>query len=548
MASRQEGVTLGPYRIIEQVGLGGMATVYKAYQPSMDRYVALKVLPQHYAKDPEFVERFLREARTIARLEHPNILPVYDFGEENGVTYLAMRYLEGGTLKDVLALGRLSMADAAEILTQIGSALDYAHRQGVAHRDVKPTNIMVDSEGWAYLTDFGIAKVLEGTSELTAGAIGTPAYMAPEQSLGQAIDARTDIYSLGIILYEIVTGRVPYEAETPVAVALAHIHRPLPLPREINPAVPEPIERVILKALAKDPDDRFDSAGEFAEALKAAIAEAGVESAETQLRTLAIEVRDSLIARTEPVTQAAFRDALAREISVPEVQPRKRFPIWAWAIIGAVIVAAAVGGLALMGVLSGGGPAAYDNFDDPAFDGGFDTGLWILRGPCDVAQTDGELRIAFDEPCILEASTELIAGADLESMEARIQVESTENAIADHALIFWTDDIPSGGRWAVHCGLTTTDEGLVANAWINRDDGGRVERFPAEFGAWYDVRLAVDPDTMEMTCMVNDRTIMSFMPERTEILREARFSRGIGVVADPNVSGVMYADDVVLIP
>jgi tRNA A-37 threonylcarbamoyl transferase component Bud32 len=544
MAAQQEGVTLGPYRIIEQVGMGGMATVYKAYQPSMDRYVALKVLPQHYAKDPKFVERFLREARTIARLEHPNILPVYDFGEENGVTYLAMRYLEGGTLKDVLALGRLSLADAAEILTQISSALDYAHRKGVAHRDVKPTNIMVDGEGWAYLTDFGIAKVLEGTSDLTAGAIGTPAYMAPEQSLGKGVDARADIYSLGIILYEIVTGRVPYEADTPMAVALAHIHRPLPLPRDIEPTVPEPIERVILKALAKDPNDRFASANEFAGALKGAIAESDIDPAETQLRTLAIEVRDSLIGRTEPVTQAAFRDALTRPVTAPGAPPRRRFPIWAWGIVGAVVVAAVVGGLALMGVFSGGGQGVYDDFENTDFDGGFDTWLWILDGPCDVAQTDGALRVAFDESCRFEASTELVAGGDLESMEALLQVESTENAIVDHFLAFWTDD---ASEWAVFCGLTTTADGVIANAWAP-GEGILGENFPVTFGGWYEARLAVAPDTMRVTCTVNDRTIMSFVPEHADALREARFSRGLVISADPGVSGVMHMDDVILIP
>src|SRR5574341_430893 len=187
MASRKEGTTLGPYRIIEQVGMGGMATVYKAYQASMDRYVALKILPAHYALDPKFVERFNREARTIAKLEHKNILPVYDFGEENGVTYLAMRYLDGGTLKDVLGLGRLTLSDAVDIMAQVCAALDYAHRQGVIHRDVKPANIMIDSEGAAYLTDFGIAKVLvfvTGAITETGAAVGTPAYMAPEQSLG----------------------------------------------------------------------------------------------------------------------------------------------------------------------------------------------------------------------------------------------------------------------------------------------------------------------------------------------------------------------------
>jgi serine/threonine protein kinase len=299
------GKTLGGYRIVEQVGMGGMATVYKAYQSSMERYVALKILPSHYAADPKFVRRFIREARTIAKLEHRNILPVHDFGEEDGVTYLAMRYLDGGTLKDMLAQGRPTLIDIAELMSQICAALDYAHRQGVVHRDVKPANIMIDDEGSVFLTDFGIAKALEGTAELTEPGvgIGTPAYMAPEQSLGKKVDGRTDIYALGVILYEMVVGRPPYGADTPMAVALAHIHEPLPLPRGIKPDIPEPIEAVIIKALSKDPGDRYQTANELAQAFKQALAESGPLPAETTLQMLLSKVRATRAA--PPVRVAA---------------------------------------------------------------------------------------------------------------------------------------------------------------------------------------------------------------------------------------------------
>lgn len=259
----------------------------------MERYVALKILPEHYARDPEFVRRFNREARTIARLEHKNILPVYDFGEEGGVTYLAMRYLESGTLKDVLEIGRLMLPDAVHILQQVCSALDYAHREGVVHRDVKPSNVMIDDEGEAYLTDFGIAKVLESSEQLTAtgGVLGTPAYMAPEQVMGQPVDARADIYALGIILYEMALGRVPYDADTPMAVALAHVREPLPLPRELDPNLPEPIEVVILKALAKEPGDRYPTASQLSAALDKAVSTADIDESGSTLRTLATHAR-----------------------------------------------------------------------------------------------------------------------------------------------------------------------------------------------------------------------------------------------------------------
>ena len=223
------GQTLGPYRLTEQIGLGGMATVYKAYQASVDRYVAVKVLPRQFAEDPTFMGRFEQEARTIAKLEHPHILPVHDYGEQKRITYLVMRFVEAGTLKDLIASqSPLSPEECLRIVQQVGGALDYAHSQGVIHRDIKPSNVLVDPRGDCFLTDFGIARLVEGTTEFTATGriVGTPAYMAPEQGMGEKADARSDIYALGIILYEMVTGKVPYEAETPLAVLMKHASAP----------------------------------------------------------------------------------------------------------------------------------------------------------------------------------------------------------------------------------------------------------------------------------------------------------------------------------
>jgi serine/threonine protein kinase/ligand-binding sensor domain-containing protein len=271
------GKTLGAYQILEQIGQGGMATIFKAYQPAMDRYVAVKVLPSHFTEDETFVARFTQEARTLARLEHPHILPVHDYGEQEGVTYLVMRYIDAGTLKDLIARGGpLELEQAARILDQVGRALGYAHSQEVIHRDIKPANIMIDAGGNTFLTDFGIAKLVAGTAQFTAtGAIvGTPAYMAPEQGMADPVDHRSDIYALGVVLYEMVTGRVPFEAETPLAVLLQHVNAPLPPPRLIKPDLPEKVERVILKAMAKAPDDRFQTAEDMVEALQKALADA----------------------------------------------------------------------------------------------------------------------------------------------------------------------------------------------------------------------------------------------------------------------------------
>jgi serine/threonine protein kinase/N-acetylneuraminic acid mutarotase len=264
------GRTIGQYRVVEQLGMGGMATVYKAYHPAMERYVALKIPPEYLTRDPNFRARFIREARTLARLEHPHILPVYDFGEEDGLPYMVMRYVDGGTLRELMAKGPLPLDQALRLVREVAEALGYAHRQGVTHRDVKPANVLLDRNGAALLTDFGIAKILDENTELTGAgvALGTPQYMAPEQVQGKPVDARTDIYSLGVVLYEVTTGRRPFAAETPLALAMMHVSESLPLPRQVNPAVPDAVERIILRAMAKDPADRFQTAEELATALQ----------------------------------------------------------------------------------------------------------------------------------------------------------------------------------------------------------------------------------------------------------------------------------------
>lgn len=278
MDNIQPGQMLGSYRIINQIGRGGMANVYKAYQPSIDRYVAIKVLPSQLAESKQFAARFQQEARIIARLEHPHILPVFDYGESDGTAYFVMRYLDTGTLKDLMESGRpLSLEDIDRIFTQLADALSYAHAHGVIHRDLKPANALVDSSGNIFLTDFGIARLLESASPRltqTDAIMGTPAYISPEQAQGQTVDQRSDIYSLGIILYEMATGRVPFIADTPLAVLFKQISDPLPLPSAVKPDIPEPIEQVILKALAKSPDDRFATAGEFVAAWKRALEQA----------------------------------------------------------------------------------------------------------------------------------------------------------------------------------------------------------------------------------------------------------------------------------
>jgi len=257
-----------------------MAEVYKAYQPRLEREVALKFIRPELATDVEFRGRFEHEAQAIARLSHPNIVHVYDFGEEGNRYYLVMEYIPGQTLKERLEALRIvgktmDWNEVCRIISQIAAALDYAHQQGIIHRDVKPANIMLTPDGRALLNDFGIAKML-GTSQTltqTGGTIGTPAYMSPEQIRGdkEQLGSASDLYSLGIVLYEMLTGRVPFAADTPLAVLYKHLHDPIPLPRTLAPALPEATERVLLKSLAKDPADRYPDGQSLAQALQTSL-------------------------------------------------------------------------------------------------------------------------------------------------------------------------------------------------------------------------------------------------------------------------------------
>jgi serine/threonine-protein kinase len=264
------GKTLGQFEIQSELGRGGMATVYRAKQKSINRVVAIKVLPPALLHDVGFYERFAREVDVIARLEHPHILPIYDYGEADGMPYIAMRYLAGGSLAQRLRRGIPPIKALPRAISQIAEALDHAHRQGIIHRDLKPGNILLDENGNAYLTDFGIAKVLD--SNLTGSAIiGTPAYMSPEQANGLALDGRSDIYSLGVVLYELLTGREPFDAPTPIALLLKHIQEPLPSVRAIRPELPAALDTVIAHATAKTPDARYANPLDLAWAFQDAI-------------------------------------------------------------------------------------------------------------------------------------------------------------------------------------------------------------------------------------------------------------------------------------
>jgi serine/threonine protein kinase len=266
------GKSLGQFRIVERIGAGGMATVFKAYQPTLDRYVAIKVLPARYARDPVFVKRFVQEARAVAKLIHPNILQIHDFGEQDNITYIVMEFVDGGTLKERLKRP-LSVPEAIDYMIQACEGLNCAHNHGIVHRDVKPANMLLRKDGYLLLSDFGIAKILEGTTNLTrAGVgIGTPQYMSPEQGTGMPVDRRSDIYSLGIVLFHCLSGRVPFTAENPLSITVKHLNDPLPVEMLRAAGIPTPIEQVVVKMTAKQPQDRYQTMDALIDALMSAL-------------------------------------------------------------------------------------------------------------------------------------------------------------------------------------------------------------------------------------------------------------------------------------
>jgi serine/threonine-protein kinase len=324
------GSKLGPYEIIEEIGKGGMATVYRAFQPSIGRFVALKVIHRAIAADSNSLGRFQREARLIARLEHPHLLPVYDYDGEHDPPYIVMRYLEGSTLREALETGPIPLADTVHVLRQIGAALDYAHRQGVIHRDLKPSNVMIDTEGNAFLMDFGIARILESTDGLTQTgfAVGTPSYMSPEQGMGlTTVDNRSDIYALGVLLFQMLTGEPPFSGDNPMAIILQHINTPPPAASLVKGELPQAVDDVIRKAMAKEPDDRYQTATAMAVDLARA-ATLKPDSVPTQIKESAQRAVNAILASREArkdeldATMASFEALRVRELAARSAASR----------------------------------------------------------------------------------------------------------------------------------------------------------------------------------------------------------------------------------
>lgn len=345
---------IGRYEVKSELGRGGMATVYHAYDPRFERDVAVKVLPAALLHDPQFRTRFEREAKMIALLEHPAIVPVYDFGEQDGQPFIVMRYMSGGSLDERIKQGPMSTEDTARIIARLAPSLDAAHAKGIIHRDLKPGNILFDQYGNAFLSDFGIARLTQQrSSTLTGGGIvGTPAYMSPEQVQGdKEIDGRSDIYALGVLIFHMLTGKRPYDGDTPAKVMMMHVLDPLPDIHQVKADLPQSLEVVITKALAKDPEQRFSSVSDLTDSLdKAVRGEALVNTASHTAAQTIVRYPETMVSQTKPPVGTA-----------PRIKPKKRrTPLMAVGLISLLTIAVFIAtgaGLVFFG-RQGNGPLA----------------------------------------------------------------------------------------------------------------------------------------------------------------------------------------------
>jgi serine/threonine protein kinase len=564
MGERMEELTgkqLGPYQVVEPLGEGGMAAVYKAYQPSMERYVALKILPGRLTNKLEFMGRFEQEAKILAQLQHPHILPVFDYGQADDHPYIAMPFLQSGDLTDVMMGRPLPLDQLRRIISQVGDALDYAHQRGLVHRDVKPSNVLLDERGNCLLTDFGIAKIIEGevpvNFTIEGAFIGTPAYMSPEQGAGQKLDGRSDIYALGIMLYELATGRVPYRAETPLAVVMKHMSDPLPLPRKLNPALPEAVERVILKALAKQPEDRYATAGHMVQALRTAIPEAVVSHFASSDRGATLSSEPGPTVEAHP--QETMGTTGARQTSGSRL-------VWILAAAGVAIVV--IGAIAFFafgrrGEVNSGAivvapesettaaeeiDTLYDDFDDSDFDGDWNAELWTPAHDYEgtvVEQRDGMLSISRQVPgssglTAIELSALKIVA--IEAVEAGIRLDRDfEASYGDVSLSI--GGLVADEWWWFGCNIAA--EQGDTEAWAGCDSSeDYAEGITVQFNTWHTLRFEIDPDTMTITFLVDGQKIDEFMPADPVAIKQAEFAVDLRAYSEDGGLITGYFDDV----
>jgi serine/threonine protein kinase/Tol biopolymer transport system component len=484
---------LGRYQLTEDLGSGGMAAVYKAYDQHLNRTVAIKVILPGLQQSDVLLKRFEREARAVAQLSHPNIVSVIDYGSHDGAPYLVMEYISGGSLKDQLGQP-LPWQEAARKLIPVAQALQYAHEQGIIHRDIKPANVLVTATGDLMLSDFGLAKLIgseEGIHLTQTGAQpGTPAYMAPEQSLGKPIDVRSDVYSLGIVFYEMITGRKPFQAETAMAVMLQHVTDALPAPRQFAPELPAAVEQVACKALEKAPEWRFQSMAAFAQALETLLQRDyhGQLTAFDQLNLDDATTINEATIMERPGVPAASKPFHVSESTLP---PGQRRNIWPWAL----------GGVTLLCVL----------FVGAALAGGTAYGLWqSARQPSPVPPERAAAAVMAATPTA-QPSTQSAAVADVVTTASpslaptHTPIPSSPTALPTATVVPTATAVPTaastpfgGGRWIAF----QSDRAGNNDIYVMESDGSGVTQLT--FGLADDRAPAWSPDGREIAFQSNE--------------------------------------------
>ena len=576
------GQSIGRYHVLEKLGEGGMATVYRAFDTRLDRDVALKVIQPIRQQSPEFLKRFEREAKALAQLAHPNIVSIHDYGEQDGMPYLVMEYTPGGTLKQ--SLGELMpWPQACRLLAPIARALHYAHQQKIVHRDIKPSNILITASGDPKLSDFGIAKILEAekTWDLTGTGvgIGTPEYMAPEQGMGKAVDHRADIYALGIVLFELVTGRTPFKADTPLAVLLKQVNDPLPRPREFAKDLPKAVEQVIFKALAKSPDDRFQDMDSFAESLERLAAEGAKVGGAPYLpnaRRRRLIVVLGLVAGASvflaaglflrgvlPGRSAQQQRSLPGNTDQPSRLPET--PTMALAATPMQIVESNTGQVSTQSIatsISVEDPSVYDDFGDSEFDGAFNTGNWDLERSDNilVEQQGGSLVIraakvtnrVTNSWLTMKLPENIKLTGSTAFLEARMMISGDHQGNYMNVTIKM-NAYPGGDVWWSQCGLAALGTGApqvlcdVTN--FTRDRQPEFQPIvPIQYDKWYVVRMEIVPDDFEVSFYLDGRLIGRGVPSDSERLRLVGFSRTVDSWVDANTSMTAYVDYVKTAP
>ena len=586
------GQSLGRYHILEQLGEGGMAIVYKAYDTRLERHVAVKVILPQKQHAEKFIKRFEREAKALAQLSHPNIVKVIDYGEHEGLPFLVMEYLPGGTLKQKLSGKPMPWREAVQILMPIVRALSYAHQQKIIHRDVKPSNILITDSGEPMLSDFGIAKMLEADETLdltgTGVGLGTPEYMSPEQAQGKNVDARSDVYSLGIVLYEMVTGRKPYQADTPMAVIWMLASEPLPHPRQFEPSLPNDVEVVLIKALAKDPKNRMQTMHDMSQVLDILIASKNVAMSAkgrphllvsagvlvvsaiigllwwwiivsdpdlTASRIVAADETQPVFPTAQASPPATFSSATV--LPVTQASPSATFS-------SATILPPPSTSIPLA-IVTEPGKVYYDQFENPAFNEKLNPSLWISKASnCTIVQREGVLEFenieaGSDSACDLYPLTDTVLLAHqlgVFEMQALISSNYNHKSNITQEINFFTDNLP-GGFFYAYCGLEATGSnaptGFLGTGFYTgesdsyQDYSGDI-KLKHGYDTWHTIRLEINPKTMEINCQIDGQLVGWVIPRNAELLKSAVFRRAITAHRGLNASATSYVDNVFFEP